>query len=356
MKTAGIILGGAFISLPSAAAENSMLTDFAQKVMTECGIGDIKVINNGSLKDAISETEADAFFVLAADTAVGEVDFVSAFCRAENVRFISEDGEFIGAVITDAMDTGAVYGIEKTEVISAKKITAKNLSEITDARMKSVRDTLAEGNVFTESGAVISPLAKVGKGSFIASGCRIDGSSVIGDGCTLTGATIINNSKIGNNTSVTSCVILESEVGDNVSAGPFAYIRPHSKVGNNVKVGDFVEIKNAVIGNGTKISHLTYVGDSDVGSGVNFGCGTVTVNYDGLKKHRTVIGDNAFIGCNTNLVAPVTVGEGAFIAAGSTITDDMPALSFAIARQRQTTKENYVSERMPDMVKKTNKE
>ena len=113
-----------------------------------------------------------------------------------------------------------------------------------------------------------------------------------------------------------------------------------------------MEIKNSVIGDGTKISHLTYVGDSDVGGGVNFGCGTVTVNYDGIKKHRTVIGDNVFIGCNTNLVAPVTVGDNAFIAAGSTITEEIPPESFAIARQRQTTKENYVAQKMPGMIKK----
>ena len=111
--------------------------------------------------------------------------------------------------------------------------------------------------------------------------------------------------------------------------GPFAYIRPNCTIGDHVKVGDFVELKNSVIGDGTKISHLTYVGDSDVGERVNFGCGTVTTNYDGFKKYRCTIGDGAFIGCNTNLVAPVKVGEGAYIAAGSTITDDVPADALA---------------------------
>ena len=109
-----------------------------------------------------------------------------------------------------------------------------------------------------------------------------------------------------------------------------------------MKVGDFVELKNSNIGNGTKISHLTYVGDSDVGSKVNFGCGTVTVNYDSKNKHRTTIKDNAFIGCNTNLVAPVTVGENAYTAAGSTITDDVPADALGIGRARQCNKEDWV--------------
>ena len=123
--------------------------------------------------------------------------------------------------------------------------------------------------------------------------------------------------------------------------GPYAYVRPNCVIADKVKVGDFVEVKNSTVGEGTKIAHLTYVGDSDVGSGVNFGCGTVTVNYDSKKKHRTTIKDGAFIGCNTNLVAPVTVGEGAYTAAGSTITEDVPGDALAIARSRQTVKEKW---------------
>ena len=123
---------------------------------------------------------------------------------------------------------------------------------------------------------------------------------------------------------------------------PFAYVRPNSHIGKNIKVGDFVEIKNANIGDGTKISHLTYVGDADVGENVNFGCGTVIVNYDGQKKHRTTIGNNAFIGCNTNLVSPVTIEDNAYTAAGSTITKTVPENSLAIARAKQENKENWV--------------
>ena len=116
-------------------------------------------------------------------------------------------------------------------------------------------------------------------------------------------------------------------------------------MGDHVRVGDFVEIKNSVIGNGTKISHLTYVGDSDVGERINFGCGTVTTNYDGFKKYRCTIGDDAFIGCNTNLIAPVTVGKGSYIAAGSTITDDVPEDSLALARAKQVIKEQWAARR-----------
>jgi bifunctional UDP-N-acetylglucosamine pyrophosphorylase / glucosamine-1-phosphate N-acetyltransferase len=123
--------------------------------------------------------------------------------------------------------------------------------------------------------------------------------------------------------------------------GPFAYIRPGSRLEAETKVGCFVDIKNARLGKGSKVSHLGYVGDADVGEGVNIGCGAVTVNYDGVKKHRTVIGDGAFIGCNVNLVAPVTVEKGAYIAAGSTVTDDVPEEALAIARERQVNKPGY---------------
>lgn len=135
---------------------------------------------------------------------------------------------------------------------------------------------------------------------------------------------------------------MESSVGSDTTVGPYAYVRPNSHIGSHVKVGDFVEVKNSTVDDGTKISHLTYVGDSDVGKNVNFGCGTVTVNYDGKNKFRTTIGNNAFIGCNTNLVAPVTVGDNSFIAAGSTITDEVPEDGFAIARQRQTVKNGWI--------------
>ena len=137
-------------------------------------------------------------------------------------------------------------------------------------------------------------------------------------------------------------VAVDSVVGDNTNVGPFAYIRPNSRIGNNIKIGDFVEIKNAVIDDGTKVAHLTYVGDADVGKRVNFGCGTVVVNYDGISKHRTTIEDDCFIGCNSNLVSPVTIEKGAYTAAGSTITDRVPENALAIARARQVNKDGWV--------------
>ena len=128
--------------------------------------------------------------------------------------------------------------------------------------------------------------------------------------------------------------------------GPFVHIRPNSHIKNGVKIGDFVEVKNSVIDEKTSVAHLTYIGDSDVGKRVNFGCGCVTVNYDGSKKARTTIGDNAFIGCNTNLIAPVTVGKGAYTAAGSTITRDVPENALAIERAEFKIKEGFASRKL----------
>ena len=132
-------------------------------------------------------------------------------------------------------------------------------------------------------------------------------------------------------------------MGDDTKIGPFAYVRPGSHIGSRIKVGDFVEVKNSTIGDGTKISHLTYVGDSDVGCDVNFGCGTVTTNSDGFKKSRCTIGDRAFIGCNTNLIAPVTLGEGCYTAAGSTVNEDVPADALAVARVKQRNLEGWAA-------------
>lgn len=187
---------------------------------------------------------------------------------------------------------------------------------------------------------------KIGCDTIIYPGNVLEAGTVVGEGCTLYPNSRIVKSSIGDRTDITSSVITETAVGGGCHVGPFAYTRPGSRIGNNIKIGDFVEIKNSNIGDGTKISHLTYVGDADVGKDVNLGCGVVFVNYDGRKKYRTTVEDGAFVGCNTNLVAPVKVGKRGYTAAGSTITEDVPEDALAIARSRQTNKEGWVTKRM----------
>ena len=193
--------------------------------------------------------------------------------------------------------------------------------------------------------AYIDKSVKIGKGTVIYPCVVLEGDTEIGENCLIGQNTRIKDSKIGDGTDIQSSVILESSVGKDTHVGPFAYIRPGSTVGSECKVGDFVEIKNSEFGDGSKASHLAYIGDSNVGKGVNVGCGVVFVNYDGSSKYRSTVHDGAFVGCNVNLVSPVEIGEKAYLAAGSTITRDVPPGALCVARERQKTIEGWVERR-----------
>ena len=186
----------------------------------------------------------------------------------------------------------------------------------------------------------------IGHGTKIHSGVILRGNTTIGENCNIGNNCIIENTTVGNGVNLNNVQAYESVIEDDVKIGPYVQLRPNSHIKKGAKIGDFVEIKNSTIGEYTAVAHLTYIGDSDVGSNVNFGCGVVTVNYNGDKKFRTVIEDNAFIGCNTNLVAPVRVGKGAYTAAGSTITTDIPDNALAIERGRETIKEGYAEKKL----------
>ncbi|MEC3756293.1 bifunctional UDP-N-acetylglucosamine diphosphorylase/glucosamine-1-phosphate N-acetyltransferase GlmU [Bacillus halotolerans] len=188
----------------------------------------------------------------------------------------------------------------------------------------------------------ISSEAVIGSDTVIYPGTVIKGEVQIGEDTIIGPHTEIMNSSIGSRTVIKQSVVNNSKVGNDVNIGPFAHIRPDSVIGNEVKIGNFVEIKKTQFGDRSKASHLSYVGDAEVGTDVNLGCGSITVNYDGKNKYLTKIEDDAFIGCNSNLVAPVTVGEGAYVAAGSTVTEDVPGKALAIARARQVNKDDYV--------------
>jgi bifunctional UDP-N-acetylglucosamine pyrophosphorylase/glucosamine-1-phosphate N-acetyltransferase len=183
---------------------------------------------------------------------------------------------------------------------------------------------------------------QIGQDTVINPGSFIKGKSIIGQDCLIGPNTEISNCEIGDGTEVLQSVVYESSIGSFVKIGPFAHVRPQSDIKDSVKIGNFVEIKKTVFGKGSKASHLSYIGDAEVGENVNIGCGSITVNYDGKNKYLTKIEDNVFIGCNSNLVAPVTVGEGAYVAAGSTITQDVPQQALSVARARQVNKEDYV--------------
>lgn len=195
--------------------------------------------------------------------------------------------------------------------------------------------------------------SRIGRGTIVFPNTYILGNCEIGKDCILGPDTIIEDCKAGDNTEIIKSVVRGSEIGSLCKIGPFSHIRSDNIIGDRVKIGAYVEVKNSEIKDKTVIPHLAYVGDSDVGRNCNISCGVITANYDGRVKSRTRIGDNAFIGCNTTLISPVEVGKDTYIAAGSTITDDVGEGALAIARNRQVNKEGWVEKSGRKRVEKT---
>lgn len=228
------------------------------------------------------------------------------------------------------------------------------LNEI--ARQRIIEKHLTAGVEFiTTDGIIISPDVKIGRGTKVLPSTILMGKTEIGEDCVIGPNSRLTDVKVGDDSIMDNVVAVDSTVGNHVKVGPFVQLRPGTVMKDYSHAGDFVEIKNSVIGEGTSVSHLTYLGDSDIGKNVNFGCGTVTVNYDGTNKSRCTIGDNAFIGCNTNLVAPVKVGNAAYTAAGSTITKDVPDGALAIERGQEVIKEGYAVKKLARHLEKGKK-
>ena len=250
------------------------------------------------------------------------------------IGMLKEKNEKVGALVISYEETLGVNSrvqLAEVEAVLRKRINNKHLENGV---------TIIDPNT-----TYIGINVEIGQDTIIYPGNVLEGNTVIGKNCVLYPNSRINNSVIGESVDIQSSVILESKIGNQTTVGPFAYIRPESIIGNNVRVGDFVEIKKSTIGNNTKVSHLTYVGDAEVGEGCNFGCGTVTVNYDGKNKNKTIIGNNSFIGCNTNLISPVTVEDNTYIAAGSTITNNVKSGELAVARAKQRNIEGWVDKK-----------
>lgn len=253
----------------------------------------------------------------------------------DTLEILIKKGQKIGAIIVP--DNNEIMGVNsRAQLAQAQKVMFERI----------LNKQMAQGvTIIDPKSTYISMDAMIGRDTIIYPGTTIEGKTEIGEDCVIGPNTRIIESTIGSGVKAQYSVITESKVSDNVNIGPFAYLRPNSSIGSGVKIGDFVEIKNSTIGNNTKVPHLTYVGDADIGSGCNLGCGTILVNYDGVKKHRSLIEDNVFVGCNSNLVSPVAIRSNSYIAAGSTITDEVPENSLAIARSRQVNKKDWVLKR-----------
>ncbi|MED4533449.1 bifunctional UDP-N-acetylglucosamine diphosphorylase/glucosamine-1-phosphate N-acetyltransferase GlmU [Metabacillus fastidiosus] len=249
------------------------------------------------------------------------------------IEILKNEGETVSAYQTNSFDE--TLGVNDRIALSqAEKIMRERINKL---HMKNGVSLIDPDSTYISADAVI------GEDTVIYPGTMIMGETEIGSNCTIGPHTEIKDCKILNGTTIRQSVSHDSEIGNNVAIGPFAHIRPSSVISDKVKVGNFVEIKKSTMGEGSKASHLSYIGDAEVGKDVNLGCGSITVNYDGKNKFLTKIEDGAFIGCNSNLIAPVTIGKGAYVAAGSTVTDDVPTEALSVARARQVNKEGYVS-------------
>jgi bifunctional UDP-N-acetylglucosamine pyrophosphorylase / glucosamine-1-phosphate N-acetyltransferase len=248
------------------------------------------------------------------------------------IEILKKQGETVSAYQSE--DFEETLGVnDRVALAEAERIMRKRINEF---HMRNGVTIIDPNNTY------IGPDVEIGQDTTIYPGSILSGKTIIGSDSQIGPNSEIKDCQVGNNTVIRQSVAHSSMIGSHVNIGPFAHIRPDSNIHDEVKIGNFVEIKKTEFGKGSKASHLSYIGDAEVGSGVNIGCGSITVNYDGKNKYLTKIEDDVFIGCNSNLVAPVTIGRGAYVAAGSTITEDVPADALSIARARQVNKENYV--------------
>lgn len=265
----------------------------------------------------------------------------------KDIRINEKKGEYY---LTDIIDIAVKKGFyagahalgDETELtgINTRHELCKAAHYLRD---KILNRLFNEGVSFIDSKSTfIHPEVKIGIDTVIYPNVHIEGNTAIGSNCVIFSGARIIDSTIGNNVVIKDYTVVESStISDNAAVGPFAHIRPGSLIGRSVKIGNFVEIKKSTIGEGTKASHLSYLGDAEIGKNVNIGAGTITCNYDGKKKHRTIIEDDVFVGSDTQLISPVRVGKGAYIGAGSTITKNVPPQSLAVSRTEQKNIEKW---------------
>ncbi|ASK61711.1 UDP-N-acetylglucosamine diphosphorylase/glucosamine-1-phosphate N-acetyltransferase [Virgibacillus phasianinus] len=328
--------------------ENAKATILTTKIDNPTGYGRVIRNETGEVERIVEQKDANE-----TELAVNEIN-TGTYCFDNQALFqalkeVSNDnaqGEYylpdvieilrgkqqkVSAFIT-ANDEETLGVNDRVALAQAEKVMKKRINE------KHMRNGVT---IIDPDHTYIGPDVIIEQDVLIHPGSIITGESSIKSNAEIGPHTEIANCSIGEGTVVRQSVANDSRIGARVKIGPYAHIRPQASIGNEAKIGNFVEVKKSVIGNQSKVSHLSYIGDAEIGTNVNVGCGTITVNYDGKNKYLTTIDDDAFIGCNSNLVAPVTIGKGSFVAAGSTITKDVPKDSLSVGRARQENKEGY---------------
>lgn len=263
----------------------------------------------------------------------------------DSIEILLSEGKRAGAFAADNQDI-VLSANDRKGMLLLNSIARKRVIE---KHLDNGVELICDDGVIISPDAEIAPGAKIMPNTIILEGCKIGRESVIGPNSQL------KNTEVGERSVLNSVVANEAKIGSDCNIGPFVQLRPGTVIKDFVHVGDFVEIKNSTICEGTSVSHFNYVGDSNVGKNVNFGCGSLTANYDGTVKSRCEIGDDSFIGCNTNLIAPVKLGTASYTAAGSTITKDIPDGALGIARSRQENKECFAEKKLSRHLEKGKK-
>ncbi len=276
-------------------------------------------------------------------------DTKALFGKLDSLSTNNAHGEFYltdvaAMLVADGERVVAVQAESVNEVLGANTI-AEMMHLDAAMRMETAKRLMAQGvTIFRPETCVIDAAVRVGADTVIEPYVQLLGATSIGTECRIRSYSVIQQSILGNGVTVRNgCILDSAEVGDNAILGPYAHLRPESRIGEGAHVGNFVETKKVTLGKGSKANHLNYLGDAVIGAGVNVGAGAITCNYDGVHKHQTTIGDGVFVGSDSTLVAPVTLGAGAYVAAGSCITEDVPEGALALGRSRQTTKPGWAT-------------
>lgn len=333
-------------------SQNNQVTILTAQMDNPHGYGRIIRDNKGQVTSIVEQRDADPAQQLVREINSGMYFFnIESLLQAlSQLNNSNNQGEYyltdtIEILIANGQKAGAYIVEDPAEIMGVNDRVQLNEAE-TIISKRIIKKHMLNGVTFVRpETSIIHKEVLIGKDTIIHPGTQLTGKTVIGENCEIGPHSSIDEGLVGDHVHFMNSVMVESSIGDHTKVGPFAYIRPGSKIGQNIKIGDFVEIKNSVVGDNTKVPHLSYVGDADIGKGVNIGCGAVVVNYDGKKKHRTTVGDHAFIGCNVNLVSPVVVRDNAYIAAGSTITEEVPEYALGIARSRQVIITDWVKKK-----------
>ena len=348
------LVTGDFLKKLSDAHENS---NSAATVLTAImpdatGYGRIIRESDGSFKKIVEHKDAtdEEKNINEVNAGIYCFDTKKLFDALGKVKNENAQGEYyLPDVLTILKNNGDKVGIFKTHDYT-QTFGVNSRVQLAEAekilRQRKNLELMENGvTIIDPASTFIDSEVEVGQDTIIYPNTYLEGKTKIGENCEVGPEVRMTDMIVGNNVQIQFSYCHESEICDGVIAGPYVHIRPGTKIFKNVKIGNFVEVKNSNVGEGSKLPHLQYIGDCDMGSGCNIGCGAITVNYDGKKKFRTTIGDNVFVGCNSNLVAPVTLEDGAYIGAGSTITKNVPKDTLGIARSRQQNLEGWSDKR-----------